>query len=92
MLNNNSLTPSKIQPLTKHQDFNHIHFSLGLITQVLLYFTALNFRLFVLFRDILVKTQSHADLVKVDSHVSCATAGLYSIQFSRDVFCPQPTI
>lgn len=47
---------------TKHKDFHHIHLCPGMLTEVLLYFRALEFCLFTLLGDILVKAHSHTDL------------------------------
>lgn len=47
---------------TKHEDFHHIHLCPGMLIEVLLYFGALEFCLFALLSDILVKAHSHTDL------------------------------
>lgn len=47
---------------TEHQDFHHIHLCPGVLTEVLLYFGALECCLFTLLSDILVKAHSHTDL------------------------------
>lgn len=47
---------------TEHEDLHHVHLCPGVLTEVLLYFGALEFCLFALLGDILVKTRSQTDL------------------------------
>lgn len=47
---------------TEHEDFHHIHLCPGMLTEVLLYFGALEFSLFTLLCDTLAKAHSHTDL------------------------------
>lgn len=50
--------------LTKHEHFHHIHLSLCMFTEILFYFSVLEFCLFALLCNILLKAHSHAHLRK----------------------------